>query len=136
MFIRKIVESANCALCGQAEETIEHLLWDCTISNTFWGDLLTLLKNRCHGCQNLRLTKKLIIFGVEIDVVTDEIIDLIVVLAKYHIYSCKWNNGSPNVDAFLKILKHRHLVEQYANALKYKLTYFNQIWLPYMGLLN
>ena len=136
LFMRKIIESSECVLCGQAEETIDHLLWECTVSNTFWSDLLSMLKDKCHNCDNLRLSKVLILFGIQQNVFTDEIIDLIFILAKYHIYSCKWNNKRPNIAAFLRILKNRYLIERYASIVNNVIVHFNQIWMPYMGLIS
>ena len=136
LFLSKVVESEECALCGQSEETIEHLFWDCNVSKTFWDDLLTLLKDKCHHCQNLNLTKRLILFNVEVNVVTDDVVDLLLLLAKYYIYICKWNESRPDVTAFIRMFKSRYNIEKYVNAVRDRTVQFNQMWMPYKRLLD
>ena len=42
--VRKVIDSAECSFCGNEEETIEHLFWNCDIVTRFWNEFLTILK--------------------------------------------------------------------------------------------
>ena len=52
-------------------ETVEHLLWKCVYVQTFWKELITLLKSKCTHCDRLTFTEQLIIFGVKNNVRLD-----------------------------------------------------------------
>jgi len=136
LFMRKVIESPQCVFCGQFEETIEHLLWDCKTVKDFWNEWIAYVKEKCHNCQNLRLTKSIVLFGVEINTITDNVMDFLILLAKYYVYSCKWNNTRPMVNIFCRIAKSRFKVEKYINTIKGTTDIFRRAWLPYLELVN
>lgn len=39
-----IIIDANCSLCGAANETLDHLLFDCLVSRRVWSDVMTWSK--------------------------------------------------------------------------------------------
>ena len=47
------------------------------------------------------------------NVFTDKVLDLIVVLAKFYIYKCKWHETASSFKAFLRILTNRYTLERY-----------------------
>ena len=131
LFLKKIVDNANCTFCNNEEETIVHLLWSCDIIAPFWEELLQMLLNTCNHIYNMQLSEELILFGVKENIVTDQAFDLIMMLAKYYIYSCKWNNNIPNVPAFRRLLCTRYNVERYRSIINNKLEKFDQLWFQY-----
>ena len=52
------------------------------------------------NCTNLELTEKFVLFGVLQNVLTDKILDLIVMLAKFCFYKCKRQETAPNLKVF------------------------------------
>lgn len=69
------------------------------------------------------------------NVFTNKVLDLIVVLAKFYIYKCKWHETASNFKAFLRILTNRYTLERYLHITSWKLHEFDLQWLPYKGLL-
>ena len=136
LFLRKGVDSPLCSFCGREEETIPHLMWNCSVSSSFWLNLENTMKNLCMNCSNLQFSEQLILFGVQNNVSTDKTIDLIIMMAKLYLYKCKWNGSTPLITAFLVYLKHRYTVERYLNTLMGRADIFQQEWFPYVNIVN
>lgn len=136
LHLRKVVDTAVCTFCGLNDETIEHLFFDCVHVQSFWNNLLHNLKNNSSHCDNLTFSKQIILFGVEKNIVTDIVIDLVILLAKYHIYICKWKNQKPDLIVFLGVLKSRYNVEKLSHVIKDMLLVFNTQWMPYLQFVN
>ena len=135
LFKCKIVDSPLCNICNQEEETISHLMWECEIVQNFWSRLLNILKEKCILCETLELSEPLILFGIKEKVITDKAIDLIILIAKYYIYSCKWQSKAPHLKVFEKILKERISIEESCPVSGG--TYeFLKTWIPYQSLLT
>ena len=117
----------------QEEETISHLFWHCDIVQVFWAKLKTALNESCENCVEPIFTETLVLFGVKENVVTDRVIDLIIILAKYYIFKCKLQGSTPITKIFIKSLKQRY-VEQYASLVCNRNHSFNLEWLPYLKL--
>ena len=130
----RIVESACCSFCKQEEETISHLFWHCDIVQVFWAKLKTALNESCENCVEPIFTETLVLFGVKENVVTDRVIDLIIILAKYYIFKCKLQGSTPIAKIFIKSLKQRYIVEKYASLVCNRNHSFNLEWLPYLKL--
>ena len=123
-------------MCSPKEETISHLLYGCTKSQSFRTNLQSFMREKCTDCKNLELTENCILFAVLQNVFTDKVLDLIVMLAKFYIYKCKGQETAPNLKVFLRILKDRYSVEIYSHITTDKLHDFDLQWLPYKGLIN
>ena len=95
-----------------------------------------MLKDKCQHCNNLELSKELILFGVKHNVKTDTVIDFIFLQAKFFIYKCKLQESHPNLKAFLAILKNRYAIEKYLSVLNYKAHKFEENWLPYQDIIT
>ena len=67
LFLQKIIDSPCCSFCKQDEETITHLLWGCTVIQSFWSNLQTLIKETCINCMHSELSEALVLFGVTVD---------------------------------------------------------------------
>ena len=52
------------------------------------------------NCTNLELTEKFVLFGVLQNVLTDKVLDLIVMLAKFCFYKCKRQETAPNLNFY------------------------------------
>ena len=58
----------------------------------------------------------------------NEMINFIILLAKYYIYASKYKQQKPNFEGFKNILKQRKEIEDYNALSKDKLDYHNQKW--------
>ena len=58
----------------------------------------------------------LILFGVDPNVQTDSRFDLIILMAKFHIFKSKLQKGKPNVKFFIHSLKQRAVIDKYCIA--------------------
>ena len=95
------------------EETLVHLLWECPHVRSFWNELQTWLNVNLSNCINFLLSKDLAILGMKYNVFTDRVIDLIILMAKYHIFVSKLQGTKPNFNAFFFHLKNRYIMERY-----------------------
>ena len=98
----RIVESACCSFCKQEEETISHLFWHCDIVQVFWAKLKTALNESCENCFEPIFTETLVLFGVKENVVTDRVIDLMILLAKNYIFNANCRGPNPLQKYLLK----------------------------------
>ena len=132
----KVVDSPLCTFCCQEDETITHLLWQCDIVQTFWGQLLSLLQLHCTHCDRLVLSEQLVLFGYAEMIQTDKIIDFILLSAKFYIYKFKLQDTQLSRDIFIRILKFRYKNENSAAKSSRAALGFVTAWLPYTALLN
>ena len=64
-------------------------MWQCRYVQTFFNDLANLLRNKCVHLINFKLSAMLVILGVEHNIITDGVMELVVLLAEAYIYSSK-----------------------------------------------
>ena len=136
LYLRSISQDNLCSFCNEQEESIGHLFWSCKHVNTFWSDLQNLLLRSCPHIINLRLDQELVLFGTRENMFTDKVFDLIILVAKYYIYSLKWTNSIPNIRAFHTILKNRYKLEKYSSLYTNQSHTFDTLWYPYSNLVH
>ena len=124
-------QTDSCEFCKQASETIQHLLWHCEVVKAFWKDLENLLNLRCTNVHNLSFNEHLIIFGHSETIMTDEIFEFIILLAKFFIYRCKVQKNNPNINKFKYELYHRYCIEK---TIRNDSPMFKNSWAPYMNI--
>jgi hypothetical protein len=100
LFFRKVVDSQACSFCGSENETIVHLLWHCRYVENFWKEFEDLLIRNCECMLHFHFNEELVLFGVSEHIYTDNVLDLIILLAKYYIYQCKLKCVKPSVTFF------------------------------------
>ena len=61
---------------------------------------------------NFKFSAMLVIFGVEHNIITDGVMDLVVLLAKAYIYRSKTIQTVPTLSSFKYILYSRYLIEK------------------------
>ena len=118
LYKRKVIDSDRCTFCKTEKETISHLLWDCTYSETFWKHVLEWITKNTPHVRSHNITEQLVIFGVKDDATTDKVLDLIMLIAKYYIFRCRCLKTIPNFTCFWKEVRQRAAIEKHAWALK------------------
>ena len=71
LYKRKVKDSDRCTFCKTEKETIRHLLWDCTYTETFRKRILDWITNNTSHLRAFNITEQLVIFGIGDNVVTD-----------------------------------------------------------------
>ena len=122
--------------CKTEKETISHLLWDCTYTETFWKHVLEWITMNTPHVRSLNITEEMVIPGVKDDVTTDKVLDPVMLMAKYFIFRCRCLKTIPNFICFSKEVRQRAAVEKHAWALKGDLTAYFSLWSPYFPLIN
>ena len=121
-------QSHLCSFCNQHSETIQHLLWKCETVRIFWDELTFMLNARCRHAHNFKVNEKLVLFGKCDMISTDNICDLILLLAKSFIYKCKVQGRRLNKGCFIREIYNRYSVEKYIAR---NSTEFINKWRPY-----
>ena len=124
-------QSHLCTFCNCKSETIRHLFWGCEKVKDFWNELSSLIKQRCKNAFNFSFSENLVLFGQYDYIYTDEICNLIILMAKYFIYRCKVQNTAINLNIFVKELYTRYLSEK---ILERDSQDFINKWFPYKDL--
>ena len=119
---------SNMYILWSWRRNLEHMFWDCIKTQVFWRDWIYWLVTHFPHCSHLRLSKEFVIFGCESNLYTDIIIDLLIPLAKYHIFQAKTNNSTPLIQVFFRTVKQRFVVEKYNAVVNINTFNFRREW--------
>ena len=107
-----IINCKQCTFCDEKDSN-EHFLWHCYFTRRFWRILENLISTSCETACNIKITENLVLFGVDSTVITDNIFDLIIPMAKQYLYRCKFEQSVLLDSVFRKQLKLRYKLEEY-----------------------
>ena len=103
----KIVDDPVCNFCQTEVQTIQHLLWSCSIVQKFWTELSLLISSNCQHCVHLTFSEVLVIFVNKEGLETDFGLNYILLLAKFYIYKAYLKDVIPNIQGFIGVLKQK-----------------------------
>ena len=126
----------KCSFCHGEKENIQHLFRKCPVVQLFWGRVQTNINQKCVLDNALTFSEHFVMFGCEKGVVTDDAIDLFLLIAKQYIYMCKMKTELPDFCAFIGILKYRHKIEMYNAKLNMCHDSLQEVWAPYTPLFS
>ena len=129
-------QSELCSFCKLHSETIEHLFWVCRHVKNFWTALNTVINKHCTHSYNFNFTKQLVILGYDENIETDDVLRLIILLAKQHIYWSKVNKTLPNMNYFKYIIHRRYMIEKEIYYTQMQTHKFKIKWLAYTEMLQ
>ena len=114
-------ETHLCSFCGETKETILHLFWECSVARSLWLELAGTLQTRCSVV--LPVSPENIILG---SIVSEPSINLIFIITKYYIYSCRFTDSQPCLTGAINKLKNCYKIEKlsasfYRPAIKSKI---------------
>ena len=124
-------QSHLCTFCNSHSETIQHLFWSCQRVNHFWKDLSTLINQRCGHVHNFCFSEMLVLFGQSDFIYTDEVCNLMILMAKFFIYRCKVQNSTLTLKSFISEFHNRYKIEK--RMAKEPVDFINK-WNPYLNL--
>ncbi len=82
----------SCEFCSNEKETIFHLFFHCIYTKIFWVDVENLITRKCYTAVKLGGSDIMIYvddYGIEKD--KAYIIQLLVIMGKFHIHKMKWS---------------------------------------------
>ncbi len=91
----------SCEFCSNEKKTIFHLFLHCIYTKIFWVDVENFITRKLNTAVKLGGSDIMIYvddYGIEKDKVY--IIQLLVVMGKFHIHKMKWSGGKPNFFLF------------------------------------
>jgi len=105
----KYVTSNICEQCNCFEETIEHMFWDCQITQNLLSNLNIFLANKNI---NIDYNKRDIMFGLSSNSPYSCMYNYLIILMKYFLFTMKIRKIPPTFQLFLKYLQHRIQIEK------------------------
>ena len=138
LFQRQLVDSPVCVFCKGAKETLLHMFWDCPKIQDYWFDVQGWLHTTTSftHCTNIIFSKELVILGSKANMVTDRILDLCILIAKYNIFISKLHGTIPHLNVSPRFLKNRAVLEKYHYTLNGRPNKFHADWMLYSSLLS
>lgn len=85
--------SPKCTFCGNYDETVVHLFWDCTVVAKLWKALLKWIQY-FHSVK-IKLSNAIVIYG-NYKGRLSMLINTYILLTKFYIYRCKTQNNTIN----------------------------------------
>ena len=120
MFKFKMTDSPLCSFCKREVESLEHLLYYCDVTKTFWEAFCSWLGEFKINSHPFTITE--ILFGV-FDVEDDWIIlNHLILIAKYYIYTCKLKKVNPSLQVCKAKIRAVYQVEKKIATRRNKLT--------------
>jgi hypothetical protein len=128
----KIKDNNLCSFCNAEVETILHLLYQCNTVTLFWDNFKLWISSKIAPLsRNFHMTPKIIILGT----FGDTAFNLILLLAKFHIYRARMQNTKPNIFAFRCELRFYVNVEKCTAIRNGSLRQYNLKWDNWKSLL-
>ena len=127
---RNIVNSDVCTYnyCTSPEtDSIKHYLITCELASRFWQSVVTWW-NKMETSMLNPLVEENILLGFPGTTNEDIVLNFCLILAKYYIYNSKRNQKQIVFLGFLKMLKHKLVVEEAIQVKNLTPTNFYNIW--------
>ena len=120
MFKFKMTDSPLNSFCKQEVESLEHLLYYCDVTETFWEAFCSWLGEFKINWYHFTITE--ILFGV-LDVDDDWIIlNHLMLIPKYYIYMCKLKKVYPSLRVYKAKIRAVYQVRKKIATRRNKLT--------------
>lgn len=94
-----------CSFCDSACETLHHLFFSCPASDALWLELHSWLSFKINDILQFNISD-IIFYIAELHPPVSTVINIIILLGKYHIHCCIWRNSKPSFSWFISDFKH------------------------------
>ena len=105
-----MIELPLCTFCQKEDESLEHLLFLCTIPKSFWLAFSSWISQQNISMETLTLIN--ILFGEFNDNEDFASLNHLILVAKYFIYKCKLNKTKPTLRVFFETIKLVYYIER------------------------
>lgn len=98
----------NCSFCFLQPETVPHIFWHCQYTKRLWWEVSKFINNKLD-CNFLLLYEHVIFGFLQYEKSMEKeayIINLLIILVKFHIHRCKFTNQKPLFSVVLKDLEN------------------------------
>ena len=133
LFKMKIKNDSSCYYCHSQKETITHLFWTCERIQAFLKELVQWLNNNDIHCD---FVEEFFIFGLDRLNIITKLLNIIILYAKYFIYTTRCNERQLVLEVYKKKLYQLFKILKDIALTNNELTEFNKDWEPYERLLN
>ena len=130
------MNNSKCSFCENEPENMQHLFWECTVVQQFWKSFEHLLHSKCGNVMNMQLTQEIVLFGNAENFESDDVIDFLILFAKFYIYKCRLDKRHPEISLFVILLIARFRIEKYMSYVNMNYDEFQWKWMLYMPLLE
>lgn len=93
-----------CVFCEEADETLEHMFFFCPVSNSFWSEIHNWLLFKMDNIPTINLSH-ILFYMDNLDSSISDLLNMIILLGKYHIHCCKWRSSKPSFVWFINDFK-------------------------------
>ena len=104
-----IEPSDRCSFCSEQPESILHLLAECETVKTFWKEVKGWCQIKCRI--NLEVNDSNIILGITENASDNLFANMIILLAKQHIYSSRVRKHHPSMKALERLIEYTYKIE-------------------------
>jgi len=122
----RYVSNLNCTFCHQLTETISHILFGCSFSNSFWHEVNKKILSKIKSCRSLSLT-----YGNAIVGSFEEEMDLfnyIVIFGKSFFWTCRCRETLLSLSHFIRILVIKYETEKHIYFKSNRTNLFKGKW--------
>ena len=110
-----IENGINCSFCRRERDytlSITFFLEMC-VRKSFWEQFQTTLNTGSSNARTVTLNENFVLFGHDSQIKSDSTSDLIILRAKFYIYTCKINKNIPQLHLFKHYLKNTFDLDKY-----------------------
>ena len=126
LFRAGITESDICSLCATEKQTINHLLYHCTVSKAFWDRFTSWWYQKFK--QVVSLTESNILYGWHNNIKNKQALNVTLLIAKFHIFATSSCDGNLCFEGFLLRLQDKLDILKQSYIAQRKLHKFLNIW--------
>ena len=115
MFKIGINNNNRCTFCGQKEENVLHLFWECNVTQGFVQRVENWLKHSCRHLERLHISREDLFLGkVDSDYKRiDKALNFILLVIKDYIFKQKYKGERPYTEGFKHSRKFHFNTEKY-----------------------
>ena len=127
------VDTPKCPHSEHQSQDIKHMFLNCQGVKDFWRCFHNWYNN---GGSRLNLKQAEILYGVISKTKSGSTLNHILIVAKFHIYSCNYDKTHPNLQRFITLLKDEISTEKYIAYASHAEESFKKKWEPVITLLT
>ena len=120
---KKLKDTCSCDFCQTKSETLNHLFYQCPVTESFWKNLEIYLSTKLNSTYSFSL--KDVILGNHS---FPDIVNVILLQAKYFIHKSKLTLSRPLLDIFLHTLQKNVDIEKRSYKNNDKMILFLERW--------
>jgi len=126
LFKMDILDNPNCRLCGNFEESLYHLFIQCEKTVIFKNDIFNWLNEILNT--NFDYSPQTLLLGYFNTKYSYIPINTFLVVAKYHIFLCAYQDRNLNIFEFQRMLYKAFKEEELLAKISFQSDRFNKIW--------